>query len=80
MQWGPGCRGPYTEDRSLYGEVQCIMGNGHMGSLPVKRQTPLKNYLPFRLSRGNNTLPVLRISFKKIAFLCRTPRFIGNIK
>ena len=34
------CPGTGPRKGSLYGEVQCIMGNGHMGPpLPVNRMT-----------------------------------------
>ena len=43
--------------RSLYGEVQCIMRNGHMGS-PMERQTDrhigLKSSLQLRSRDGKN--------------------------
>ena len=46
---------------SLYSEVQCIMGNGHMGppSHPVDRQTPVKTLLSRREVAGGNKMSAL---------------------
>ena len=48
QRWGlgPWPGGPCTKVRgSLYGRVQCITGNGHMGPLPSLLQTG-RHYLP----------------------------------
>ena len=38
----------------LYCEIQCIMGNGHMGIPPVNRRHLWKHYLPATLLVGGN--------------------------
>ena len=39
---------------ALYSEVQCILGNGHMGTPFVNRQTQVKHYLPRTSLKGCN--------------------------
>ena len=41
------CPPDVTRRGCLYGDVQCIMGNGHVGTPPLDRQTPMK-ILPSR--------------------------------
>ena len=56
-QGGGGSPGLMLGRESLYSEVQCIMGNDHMGT-PLDRQThiPVKHYLlATSLAGGNNS-------------------------
>ena len=58
---GLGLRGPRSPmylvwrglEGVLYSEIQCIMGNGHMGTTPwTDRQTPMKALLSHNFIGG----------------------------
>ena len=64
--WGPCTEGSLWRRRSLHGDVQCIMGNGHMGPQPLPCEEndwlmdrpAWKHYLqPYLLAGGKLFLP-----------------------